>query len=100
MFRCAQHDSPRDNISAEAPLRKLLSRSPRRPATEDFASWPASPYHSSVLELEVYATGVRALNKILEPGPIAGLHYRVNRNHEPGRSFSRPKRPFLACSPG
>jgi len=39
-----------------------------------------------VLELEVYAAGVRELNKILELdielGPIAGLHYKVDRNHD------------------
>ena len=39
-----------------------------------------------MLELEVYAAGVRELNKILELdielGPIAGLHYKVDRNHD------------------
>ncbi|HSV61967.1 MAG TPA: hypothetical protein VLH83_01370 [Chthoniobacterales bacterium] len=39
-----------------------------------------------MLELEVYAAGVRDLNKILELdiefGPIAGLHYKVDRNHD------------------
>ena len=35
-----------------------------------------------MLEPEVYAAGVRSLNKILELGPIAGLHYKVNRNHD------------------
>ena len=39
-----------------------------------------------VLELEVYAAGVRDLNKILELdielGAIAGLHYKVDRNHD------------------
>jgi len=39
-----------------------------------------------VLELEVYAAGVRELNKILELdielGPIGGLHYKVDRNHD------------------
>jgi hypothetical protein len=55
-------------------------------ATEDFASRVASPYHGGVLELEVYAAGVRDLNKILELdielGPIAGLRYKVDRNHD------------------
>jgi hypothetical protein len=35
-----------------------------------------------VLELEVYAAGARDLNKILELGPIAGLHCKVDRNHD------------------
>ncbi|HZE56903.1 MAG TPA: hypothetical protein VE031_03530 [Chthoniobacterales bacterium] len=39
-----------------------------------------------MLELEVYAAGVRELNKILELdielGPIGGLHYKVDRNHD------------------
>jgi hypothetical protein len=51
-----------------------------------FASLAASPYDACVLELEVYAAGVRDLNKILELdielGPIAGLHYKVDRNHD------------------
>src|SRR5204862_7314667 len=51
-----------------------------------FASSPASPYDALVLELEVYAAGVRDLNKILELdielGAIAGLHYKVDRNHD------------------
>jgi hypothetical protein len=51
-----------------------------------FASFPASPYDVRVLELEVYAAGVRDLNKILELdielGAIAGLHYKVDRNHD------------------
>jgi len=41
---------------------------------------------AACLELEVYAAGVRELNKILELdielGPIAGLHHKVNRNHD------------------
>jgi hypothetical protein len=39
-----------------------------------------------MLELEVYAAGVRDLDKILELdielGAIAGLHYKVDRNHD------------------
>jgi hypothetical protein len=39
-----------------------------------------------VLELEVYAAGVRDLNKILELdielGAIMGLRYKVDRNHD------------------
>ena len=35
-----------------------------------------------MLELEVYAAGVRELNKVLELGAIAGLHYKVDRNHD------------------
>jgi hypothetical protein len=39
-----------------------------------------------VLELEVYAPGVRDLNKILELGheleALAGLRYKVDRNHD------------------
>lgn len=40
----------------------------------------------AMLELEVYAAGVRDLNKILELdtelGAIAGLRYKVDRNHD------------------
>ena len=39
-----------------------------------------------MIELEVYAAGVRDLNKILELEhelePIAGLRYKVDRNHD------------------
>ena len=39
-----------------------------------------------MLELEVYAAGVRELNKILELdielGAIMGLRYKVDRNHD------------------
>jgi len=39
-----------------------------------------------VLELEVYAAGVRDLNKVLELDheldAIAGLRYKVDRNHD------------------
>ena len=39
-----------------------------------------------MLALEVYAAGVRDLNKILELDheleTIAGLHYKVDRNHD------------------
>ena len=52
----------------------------------DFASLPGSLYDGGVLELEVYAAGVRDLNKILELDieleAIAGLHYKVDRNHD------------------
>jgi hypothetical protein len=55
-------------------------------AISDFASPAASPYDGGVLELEVYAAGVRELNKILELDieleAIAGLHYKVDRNHD------------------
>lgn len=51
-----------------------------------FASPSANPYDDTVLELEVYAAGVRDLDKILELdielGAIAGLHYKVDRNHD------------------
>jgi hypothetical protein len=39
-----------------------------------------------MIELEVYAQGLRDLNKILEPDLqlelIAGLHYKVDTNHD------------------
>lgn len=39
-----------------------------------------------MLELEVYAAGVRDLNKILELdrelATLSGLHYKVDRNHD------------------
>ena len=56
------------------------------PSISDFASPAPSFYDGGVLELEVYAAGVRDLSKILELdielGPIAGLHYKVDRNHD------------------
>lgn len=55
-------------------------------AISDLASLPASFYDGGVLELEVYAAGVRDLNKILELdielGAIQSLHYKVDRNHD------------------
>ena len=63
-------------------------RKGRRSGNSDsgFASLAASPYDVRVLELEVYAAGVRDLNKILELdielGAITGLHYKVDRNHD------------------
>ena len=52
----------------------------------DFASLARSLYDGGVLELEVYAAGVRDLNKIMELDieleAIAGLHYKVDRNHD------------------
>ncbi|MEY2499738.1 MAG: hypothetical protein QOI07_72 [Verrucomicrobiota bacterium] len=55
-------------------------------AISDFASPVASPYAGGVLELEVYAAGVRDLNKILELDieleAVPGLHYKVDRNHD------------------
>jgi hypothetical protein len=51
-----------------------------------FAWLRPSLYDGRVLELEVFAAGVRDLNKILELdielGAIAGLHYKVDRNHD------------------
>jgi hypothetical protein len=45
-----------------------------------------STYFERVLELEVYAAGVRDLNKVLELDheldAIAGLRYKVDRNHD------------------
>jgi hypothetical protein len=35
-----------------------------------------------MLELEVYADGVRDLNKIMELEAIPGLRYKVDRNHD------------------
>jgi hypothetical protein len=51
-----------------------------------FASRGGSFYDALVLELEVYAAGVRDLNKILELDieleGIPGLYYKVDRNHD------------------
>ena len=51
-----------------------------------FASRRGSFYDALVLELEVYAAGVRDLNKILELDieleGIPGLYYKVDRNHD------------------
>jgi hypothetical protein len=45
-----------------------------------------SPKIHAVLELEVYAAGVRDLNKILELDheieAVPGLRYKVDRNHD------------------
>jgi hypothetical protein len=55
-------------------------------ATTCVASAAAYPYDGGVLELEVYAEGVRDLNKIMELDieleAIPGLHYKVDRNHD------------------
>ena len=52
----------------------------------DFATRAGCFYDAHVLELEVYAAGVRDLNKILELDieleAIPGLHYKVDRNHD------------------
>ncbi len=52
----------------------------------DFATGAACFYDARVLELEVYAVGVRDLNKILELDleleAVPGLHYKVDRNHD------------------
>jgi hypothetical protein len=65
-----------------SPMGVVFSASLRR----GFAWLRPSLYDCPVLELEVYAAGVRELNKILELdielGPIAGLHYKVDRNHD------------------
>ncbi|MFN2474875.1 MAG: hypothetical protein ABR526_00840 [Chthoniobacterales bacterium] len=46
----------------------------------------AAPTFRRMLELEVYAPGVRDLNKVLELEhelePLAGLRYKVNRDHD------------------
>ncbi|MEY2482563.1 MAG: hypothetical protein QOK24_1091 [Verrucomicrobiota bacterium] len=51
-----------------------------------FASRGGSFYDALVLEREVYAAGVRDLNKILELDieleGIPGLYYKVDRNHD------------------
>jgi hypothetical protein len=60
----------------------------RRPLPQriGFASRGGSFYDADVLELEVYAAGVRDLNKILELDieleGIPGLYYKVDRNHD------------------
>src|SRR6478672_1206402 len=55
-------------------------------AISDFATMERSLYAGRVLELEVYAAGVRDLSKILELDieleTIPGLHYKVDRNHD------------------
>src|SRR6476619_5420400 len=56
------------------------------PAISDLATVEHSLYAGRVLELEVYAAGVRDLSKILELDieleTIPGLHYKVDRNHD------------------
>lgn len=58
----------------------------RREVLRAIASRGASFYAAPVLELEVYAAGVRDLNKIMELDieleAISGLHYKVDRNHD------------------
>jgi hypothetical protein len=67
-------------------LRRGRQRSGYRRVISDFASAAASVYDGRMLELEVYAAGVRDLNKILELDieleTIPGLHYKVDRNHD------------------
>ena len=86
-MRCHQRTNP----FAETANATIASRS--EAATEEagkaysvFASRERSPYDKPVLELEVYAAGVRDLNKIkeldIELEAIPGLHYKVDRNHD------------------
>jgi hypothetical protein len=74
------------NIGLALRTAKRLQKSGGSGAISGFASSAAHPYDERVLELEVYAAGVRDLNKILELdielGAIAGLHYKVDRNHD------------------
>ena len=64
----------------------IYRREGGRATISDFATAPPSFYDAAVLELEVYAAGVRDLNKILELDieleAIPGLHYKVDRNHD------------------
>jgi hypothetical protein len=65
--------------------RLLLSQSDH-PCKVRFATRRACRYLRGMLELEVYAAGVRDLNKILELEhelePVAGLRYKVDSNHD------------------
>ena len=58
----------------------------KRVSDSDFATHEGCFYDVRMLELEVYAAGVRDLNKILELDieleAIPGLHYKVDRNHD------------------
>jgi hypothetical protein len=51
-----------------------------------------------MIELEVYAAGVRDLNKILELDheleTIAGLRYKVDSNHDPPSRFAKYEQSF------
>ena len=51
-----------------------------------FLHRPTESVQFCVLELEVYAAGLRDLDKILEPdhqlSSISGLRYKVDRNHD------------------
>jgi hypothetical protein len=76
------HDRAPDPFAndLEIPLRRATK------AISDFATGERSLYAGRMLELEVYAAGVRDLGKILELdielGTIPGLHYKVDRNHD------------------
>jgi hypothetical protein len=80
----ATRDAARRRLTLRAA--KRLQKSNVASAISDFASRGASFYDEDVLELEVYAAGVRDLNKILELDieleAIQGLHYKVDRNHD------------------
>ena len=77
-----------DNSLYRRPVsRAIASVAGSRPRLDsDFASRGGSFYDADVLELEVYAAGVRDLNKILELDieleGIPGLYYKVDRNHD------------------
>jgi hypothetical protein len=67
-------------------LRAIASHGQGQFSDSDFASRGAFFYDGPVLELEVYAAGVRDLNKILELDieleAIPRLRYKVDRNHD------------------
>jgi hypothetical protein len=77
-----------DNSIYRRPLLRAIASIARFAAEAGFcfASRGGSFYDANVLELEVYAAGVRDLNKILELDieleGIPGLYYKVDRNHD------------------
>jgi hypothetical protein len=89
-IRYGRFSETSDFLADRRAISNSSDASERRPyliwLISDFASLAASFYDASVLELEVYAAGVRDLNKILELdielGAIGGLHYKVDRNHD------------------
>ena len=66
--------------------RRFAPRANQRDAKELRGDDRVVTFPAIMIELEVYARGLRDLNKILELDlqlePIAGLHYKIDTNHD------------------
>src|SRR6266542_2997759 len=67
-------------------LSQLLRSAQTSEALKNCTDTTGSLRSAIMIELEVYAQGLRDLNKILELDlqlePIAGLHYKIDTNHD------------------